>query len=334
MKAVRIGRYGGNEEVRLDEIDPPRAGPGEIVVDVHAAGVNPVDFKIRSGALKRVRKDTFPLALGSELSGVVRACGPGVDRFRVGDEVFARVGKEAMGAFAEEARLLAAHAAKKPARLTHVEAASLPLAGLTAYQMLVERGHLARGQRVLVHAASGGVGTLAIQIAHHLGAHVVGVASAKSHPFLRQLGADELIDRGSEAFETRTRDIDLVLDLVGGDTRKRSFAVMRRGGVIVSIAGLPTADYARTSGLPTPVVWIVTLAGLGTARRARARGVRHVFFMMRPDGEQLAALGSLVDAGALQPVIDRVFPLDDAAAALAYVETGAARGKVVLAVKR
>jgi alcohol dehydrogenase len=200
--------------------------------------------------------------------------------------------------------------------------------------MLVEHGHLLRGQRVLVHAASGGVGTLAIQIAHHLGAQVVGVASAKSHPFLRQLGADELIDRGSDAFEKRAHDVDLVLDLVGGKTLTRSFAVMRHGGIIVSIAGTPTPEYARQSGLPTPIVWILTLANLGTAWRGRARDVRHVFFMMRPDGKQLAALAALVDIGALKPVIDRVFPLDEAAAALAHVETGAARGKVVLEVKR
>jgi alcohol dehydrogenase len=160
------------------------------------------------------------------------------------------------------------------------------------------------------------------------------VASAKSHPFLRQLGAHQLIDRGSEAFEERARDVDLALDLVGGKTLTRSFAVMRRGGIIVSIAGMPTPEYARETGLPTPIVWVLTLANLGTARRAHARAVRHVFFMMRPDGQQLAALGGLVDAGALKPVIDRVFPLDEAGAALAHVETGAARGKVVLEVKR
>jgi NADPH:quinone reductase-like Zn-dependent oxidoreductase len=334
MKAIRIHRYGGNEVVRCDEIDAPTAGPGEVIIDVYAAGVNPVDFKIRNGELKRVRHDRFPLALGSELSGVVSACGAGVGNLRVGDEVFARVGKESMGAFAEQACVRAEHVAKKPARLSHVEAASLPLAGLTAYQALVEHGHLTRGQRVLVHAASGGVGTLAVQMAHHLGAHVIGVASAKSHPFLRTLGADELIDRGTEQFEARVHDVDLVLDLVGGKTLARSFAVMRRGGSIVSIAGTPTPEYARQAGLAKPIVWVLMLLNLRVARQAHARDVHHVFFMMRPDGAQLAALAALVDAGALAPVIDRVFPLADAAAALDHVESGGARGKVVLQVKR
>jgi len=333
MKAARAHGYGKNDVVRVEEAPRPSPGPKDLLVEVHAAGVNPVDYKIVRGGLKRIRKETFPLVLGSELSGVVVERGAEVKRFQVGDAVFARVQKDRTGTFAELALVAEEDAAKKPDGTTHVEAASIPLAGLTAWQGLTERGALAAGQTVLIHAAAGGVGVFATQLAKHLGARVIATASEKNRGFVTELGADEVIDYRTERFEERVHDCDLVFDTIGGDTFVRSLDVVRQGGRIVSIVGKPTGEFAREEGLGWPIPTILDLVNASTRRVLRRRGITHAFFMMRPDGEQLGTIGDLVAARKVRTVIDRVFPLDDVVRAFEHVEAGHTRGKVVIEVR-
>ena len=249
MKAAFIRRYGGNKVVELGELPAPQAGPGELLVEVHAASVNPVDFKIRDGMLKMIVPFGFPLILGNDLSGVVKAVGAGVTRFRPGDAVFARMDKRRIGAFAEFAVVAEADAAAKPANLSHIEAAAVPLAGLTAWQALFEIGGLKAGQKVLIHGGSGGVGSFAIQLARHAGATVATTVGARNAELARSLGADIVIDYKTQRFEDVVSDQDLVFDTQAGDIQHRSFAVLKRGGVLVSIAGKPDGRLVREFGL-------------------------------------------------------------------------------------
>lgn len=333
MKACFIRRYGPNNVVEVGDQPTPQPGAGQLLVKVHAAGVNPVDYKIRDGAMKLVVPLAMPLVLGSELSGVVHSVGPGVTRFREGDAVFARLALQRIGAFAEYALVDAEHAALKPARLSHVQAAAVPLAALTAWQALFERGGLQRGQTVLVHGGSGGVGSFAIQLAHHAGARVLATVGARNAELARRLGADVVIDYKAQRFEDVARDCDLVLDTQAGETRLRSFATLRRGGVLVSIAGMPDRAFAQAFGRNPMLGWLFHLMNRPSRARAGATGTRFEYLFMHPSGEQLAQLATLLESGALEPVIDRVFALDRAADALAYSATGRATGKVVIQVQ-
>lgn len=333
MKAAYIRRYGGNEAVELGELPAPQAGPGELLVEVHAASVNPVDFKIRSGMLKMIVPFGFPLILGNDLSGVVKAVGAGVTRFRPGDAVFARMDKQRIGAFAEFAVVAEADAAAKPANLTHVEAAAVPLAGLTAWQALFEIGGLKAGQKVLIHAGSGGVGTFAIQLARHAGATVATTVGARNAELARSLGADVVIDYKTQRFEDIVSGYDLVLDTQAGDIRHRSFAVLKRGGVLVSIAGTPDGRLIRQWGLNPLLGLLLDFLNRKTLRLAKKHGVRYEYLFMHPSGEQLAQIGRLLAEGNVKTIIDKVFPLEQVREALAYSEAGHATGKVVVEVK-
>jgi len=333
VRAAAIDRYGGNELVTVREFPAPSPGPGQVLVDVHAAGVNPVDFKIRGGKLKAVRKVTFPFILGNEVSGVVRALGTGAGRFKPGDEVFARLGKLDCGGFAEQVAVDEALLARKPARITHAEAAGLPLAGLTAWQALTDYAGLKAGESVLIHAGAGGVGSLAIQIAKHLGARVLTTASAGSRALVESLGADRVIDYRTERFEEVARGADVVFDTMGGETLERSFQAVKRGGRVVGINGLPDVPTARRMGMKGPAVAVLGLLGWPLQRRARRAGATYRYLFMEPSGPQLQHLAGLVESGALRPVMDRTFPLEQARDALAHVEAGKAHGKVVLAVR-
>ncbi|HVE87394.1 MAG TPA: NADP-dependent oxidoreductase [Myxococcales bacterium] len=333
MKAAAIDRYGGNEVVVVRDVPAPSPGPGQVLVTVHAAGVNPVDFKIRGGKLRAVRKVKFPFILGNEVSGVVSGLGPGADRFKPGDEVFARLSKLDCGGFAEQVAVDQELLARKPARLSHPEAAGLPLAGLTAWQALVDIAGLKGGESVLIHAGAGGVGSLAIQIARHLGAKVFTTASSGSRALVESLGASRVIDYRTERFEEVARGADVVFDTMGGETLERSFLAVKRGGRVVSINGRPDVPTARELGLPGPMVAVLGLLGIPLARRARRAGAMYRYLFMHPDGAQLQHLADLVESGALRPVMDRTFPLDQTADALAYVEAGKAHGKVVLTVR-
>jgi NADPH:quinone reductase-like Zn-dependent oxidoreductase len=332
MRALVLSRYGGPECTALIDVPLRSPRPGQILVRVHAAGLNPVDFKTRAGALNIIHRYPLPIVMGNELSGVIEDVGPGVTRFAEGDRVFARVAKEAMGAFAEYAVALEDHAARMPASLDFTAAAAVPLAALTALQALRDELHLGTGQRVFIPGGAGGVGTFAIQIAKHLGAYVATTASPRGEALVRRLGADLVIDYTRERFEEKLSGYDCAFDLIGGDTLARLWSVLKPGGRVVSIAGLPepvTAqkDLGRGFGLAA-LFWV---ASLTTRVLAARHGCTYRYLFMHPSGADLAYLASLIDANKLEVVIDRVFPFAEAKEAMAYLETGRVKGKVVLA---
>lgn len=332
MQAALIDRYGDNSRVRLGDVPMPVVGHDDLLVKVHAASVNPVDTKIRDGKLKVLIKYRMPLVLGNDLAGTVTAVGGGVTRFKVGDTIFARLDKHRIGAFAEYAVVREAVAAPKPANLTFEEAASLPLVGLTAWQALIDLGRLQTGQKVLIHAGSGGVGTFAIQLARHLGAEVYTTVGQRNVELVKQLGAAVAIDYRSERFEDVAQDFDVVLETLGGELLLRSLRCVKPGGVVVSIGNTPTAAFAREWGLNPPLVFVIGLMSRKAMAVARNRGVRYEYLFMRADGGQLRQIASLVEDGTIRPVIDRVLPLSAVRDALAYSESGRATGKVVLRV--
>lgn len=330
MRALAIRRYRAPMEVM--ELPRPEPGPGELLVRVRAAGVNPIDYKIRDGAVKVLLPFSFPLILGTDLAGDVQAIGPGVTRFELGDAVYSRLDNDRIGAFAEYAVVRESAAAKKPPSLDYVQAAALPLVGLTAWQALIDLARLQSGQKVLIHAGSGGVGTFAIQLAKHLGAQVATTASAKNHALMKVLGADEVIDYKAMPFEEVARNQDVVLDTQAGDTLLRSFEAVKPGGIVVTIGGRPDGKFARAWGLPSPLVWILGFLNRKVDRLARLKKVRFEYLFMHASGEQLEKIGALVDQGLVKPILDRTYPLGAAAEAISYVESGRAVGKVVIRV--
>jgi NADPH:quinone reductase-like Zn-dependent oxidoreductase len=332
MRALVLSRYGGPEHTALTDVPQPSPRANELLVHVHAAGLNPVDFKTRMGKLKIIRNYPLPIVMGNELSGVVEDVGPGVQRFVKGERVFARVDRDAMGAFAEYAVVDENYAARMPARLDFASAAAVPLAALTALQALRDELHLIAGEHVFIPGGAGGVGTFAIQIAKHLGALVATTASPRGEALVKRLGADLVIDYKRERFEDKLSGYDCAFDLLGGDTLARLWSVLKPGGRVVSIAGVPepvTArrDLERGSGLAA-LFW---LASLTTRLRAARHGASYRYLFMHPSGADLAYLASLIDDKILEVVIDRVFPFAQAKEAMAYLETGRAKGKVVLA---
>ena len=330
MRALAIRRYKGPME--LIELPRPEPGPGDLLVRVRAASVNPLDFKIRDGAVKLLLPYSFPLILGNDLAGDVIAVGAGVTRFQVGDAIYSRLDKDRIGAIAEYALVHEHAAARMPASLDYVQAASLPLVGLTGWQALIEIAQLRAGQKVLIQAGSGGVGTFAIQLAKHLGAEVATTASASNHALVKSLGADVAIDYKTTRFEDVARDQDVVFDTQGGETLLRSFAAVKPGGVVVTVGGMPDGKLARAWGLALPLVWLLELLHHKIDRAARSKGARSEYLFMRASGEQLEKIGALVDQGAIKPIVDEVFPLSAAAEAIAYVESGRTVGKVVIRV--
>jgi len=330
MKAFAIDSYGGPEVVRARDLPEPEPGANDLVVDVRAASVNPVDFKIRSGRMKTLVKDRFPLVLGCDCSGRVVRVGAAVTKFAVGDEVFARLRLDRIGAFAERTLVDEALAVKKPAALSHAEAASIPLVGLTSWQALVEIGKVRPGDRVLVHAGAGGVGTFAIQLARHLGATVVTTASAKNRDLLIRLGATEVVDYKSVRFEEVVAPCDVVFDTQGGDTLERSFEVVKPGGIVVTIGGNPDAKFAKAWGLNPLLVLALRFMMRKVTRLAREKRVTFEYLLMRPEGEQLAAIAALLEARTIQPVLARTVAFEETPEAIAIVEAGHSVGKVVV----
>ncbi|MEU4642298.1 NADP-dependent oxidoreductase [Micromonospora sp. NPDC023814] len=310
--------------------DPP-VGDNDVLVRIHAASVNPLDLKTRAGDLKVILPYRAPFVLGNDLAGTIVAVGSRVTRFAAGDEVYARPDQNRIGAFAELIAMDQDDVAAKPATITTEEAASLPLVGLTAWQALVERANLRPGQKVLIHAGAGGVGTIAIQLAKHLGAQVATTASSSKLDLVKSLGADIVIDYKKQAFETVVRDYDVVLDTVGGETLEKSLKVLKPGGIVVSVAGPPDPTFAKELGA-NPVVRLAMAAlSFRIRRRARRHQVRYSFLFMKASGDQLREISSLVDAGTIRPIVDRVFDFEATREALAYVEEGRAKaGKVVV----
>jgi NADPH:quinone reductase-like Zn-dependent oxidoreductase len=308
MKAVCIYSYGGPGVLVYNDAPVPRPQKGEVLVRVHAAGINPVDWKIREGHLKEMLHHTLPLVLGWDMSGVVEVVGSGVIRMKVGDEVFSHPDISRDGAYAEFIVIKESEVALKPKSIDYIHAAALPLAGLTAWQTLFDAGGLKAGQRVLIHAAAGGVGHLAVQLAKEKGAQVIGTASARNHDFLRKLGAEQIIDYKTVRFEEAVQPVDVVIDTMGGEIQERSWKVLKRGGVLVSIVSPPSAEIAT------------------------AHGVRQAFVLTQPNAGQLAEIAKLVDADKLKAIVETIMPLSDATRAQEVSERGHTRGKIVLRV--
>jgi alcohol dehydrogenase len=301
-----------------------------VLVEIHAASINPLDAKIRDGKVKPILPYRLPLILGNDLAGVVVRVGSAVRRFKPGDAVYARPDQDRIGTFAELISIKQDHVALKPTGLTMEEAASLPLVALTAWQALVERANLKPGQKVLIHAGSGGLGSIAIQLAKHLGAAVATTTSTANVESVKRLGADIVIDYRSTDFEAILSDYDVVLDTLGGDTLKKSFGVLKRGGKLISVAGPPDPAFAKSAGLNPILRQAIRLLSYPTRRTAQRRGVSYSFLWMKANGDQLAEIALLVDSGIIRPVIDRVFPFESTKEALAYVDQGRAKGKVVV----
>jgi NADPH:quinone reductase-like Zn-dependent oxidoreductase len=333
MKAFIIDRYGSNAGLRFAEVPAPPLGPNDVLVEVHAAGVNPLDSKIRDGEFKLILPYRLPLILGNDVAGVVVAVGRNVRAFKPGDEVYARPDKDRIGAFAEFIAIDEADVALKPKNLTMEEAASVPLVGLTAWQALIERAKLKKGQKVLIHAGSGGVGTIAIQLAKHLGATVATTTSAANSDLVKKLGADAVIDYKKDEFEKVLSGYDAVLNSLGKDTLEKSLMVLKPGGKLISISGPPDAEFAREIGSSWPMQQVMRLLSFGIRKKARRHGVTYSFLFMRASGEQLSKITALIEAGTIHPVMDRVFPFEATNEALAYIETGRSKGKVVVKLK-
>ena len=333
MKAFTIDKYGSNDNVRAVQVPDPQLRDDDVLVEIHAASINPLDARIRDGKVKPILPYRLPLILGNDLAGVVVRVGSAVRRFQPGDQVYARPEQDRIGTFAELISINQNDVALKPARLTMQEAASLPLVALTAWQALVERADLRRGQKVLIHAGSGGLGSIAIQLAKHLGATVATTTSTENVDWVRALGADIVIDYRLSNFETVVRDYDVVLDTLGGDTLKKSFGVLKRGGKLISVAGPPDAEFAKTAGLNPILRRVIALLCYPTRRTAKRHGVSYSFLWMKANGHQLAEIASLADSGIIHPVIDRVFPFQSTKEALAYVDQGRAKGKVIITMR-
>jgi NADPH:quinone reductase-like Zn-dependent oxidoreductase len=331
MRAMTIRAYGDPGVLHEEEVPKPSPGERDLLVRVHAAAVNPVDWKIRSGGQRNIIHYRFPWILGLDVSGVVEAVGPRVTGFSVGDEVWSSPTHRRPGSYAEYTCIDEREAARKPKNLGHVEAASIPLVGLTAYQCLVEKGKLRSGQTVLVHAGSGGVGAFAVQLAKHLGATVITTCSAKNADFVRELGADRVVDYTKESFGDVVHDVDLVLDSLGEPAFEGNLRAVRRGGRISNI----TVDLSRHVERYGPFLSVFTVAGRMIAMHVVPfvkKGVRFRHVIKRSDGAQLAEIATLVEQGAIRPTIDRVLPLAQAAEAHRLSETHHARGKIVLEV--
>lgn len=309
MRAIRIHNYGGPEVLQYEDAPRPEPQADEVLIRVHAAGVNPIDWKVREGHMKEFWPHKFPLILGWDLSGVVEELGRGVSRIKIGDKVYSVPDPTRNGAYAEYIVVRESELALKPNSLHHIRAAAVPLAALTAWQALFDTAQLQPEQRVLIHGAAGGVGHFAVQLAKWKGAHVIGTASAKNHQMLYELGADELIDYTQQRFEDVARNIDVVLDTIGDETQERSWSVLKNGGILVSLVQPPSEN------------------------KAKKLGVRAAIIGGQPNGAQLAEIAKIIDAGKLVPVIDRILPLSETRRAHELSQSGHTHGKIVLRVR-
>ena len=333
MKAFVLDRYGKQESMRLGDMPKPLLGDDDVLVEVHAAGVNLLDSKLKSGEFKLLLPYRMPLVLGHDVAGVVVQVGSRVRQFKIGDEVYARAPDHRIGTFAEFIAVNENDVAPKPGNISMEEAASIPLVGLTAWQALIERAHLKKGQKVFIQAGSGGVGTFAIQLARHIGATVATTTSSANAGLVKSLGADVAIDYRKDDFEKVLQHYDLVLHSQDAVALEKSLRVLKPGGALVSISGPPDPAFAKGIGAPWFVRLIVRLLSAGVRRRAAGRDLRYSFLFMRASGPQLREITRLVEAGIIRPVMDRVFPFESTNEALAYVEAGRAKGKVVVKIK-
>lgn len=333
MKAFVIDRYGKKRPMRLGDMPEPGLRDDDVLIEVHAAGLNVLDSKIKSGALTLILPYRTPLVLGHDVAGVVTRVGSRVRQFNVGDEVYARARDHRIGTLAQFIAVNENDAAPKPVNISMEEAASIPLVGLTAWQALVERANLKRGQKVFIQAGSGGVGTFAIQLARHLGATVATTTSSANTGLVKSLGANVVIDYRKDDFEKVLQNYDVVLHSQGAAALEKSLRVLKPGGTLVSISSPPDPAFAEGIGAPWFVRLIVRLLSAGVRRKAARRDLAYAFLFMQANGHQLREITRLVEAGAIRPVLDRVFPFGSANEALTYVEAGHAKGKVVVKIR-
>lgn len=330
MKAFILNKYGKKEKLQLTEVATPNVADNDILVQVHAASVNLLDSKIRNGKFKIILPYKTPFTLGHDVSGVVTKIGTKVSKFKVGDEIYARVSDYRIGSFAEYISVNENDAAIKPKNLSMEEAASIPLVGLTVWQALIEKANLKKGQKVFIQAGSGGVGTFAIQLAKHLGATVATTTSAANTDWVKRLGADIIIDYRKENFETILKDYDVVLNSQDTKALHNSLKVLKPGGTVISISGPADPEFGVQINANFFVRILLKLLSAGIRKQAKRLGVNFSFLFMKAHGDQLRQITSLIEFGAIKPVIDKVFPFEQTNEAMAYVETGRAKGKVVI----
>ncbi|MGG0304177.1 NADP-dependent oxidoreductase [Bacillus albus] len=332
MKAMIIDKY-GKVPMLMAEVPTPEINEYEVLAEIHAASINPIDFKIRDGKVKMLLKYEMPLILGNDFSGVIVKVGSKVTHFKVGDEIYARPRKNKIGTFAEYIAIHEDDVALKPKNLSFEEAASIPLVGLTSYQALHDIMHLRKGQKILIHAGSGGVGTFAIQLAKIMGAIVTTTASEAGADLVKSLGADEIINYKTEKFEEILKDYDAIFDTIGGTTLEKSFDIIKSGGNIVSVSGMPNARFGKEFGSGFFKTLLFSLASRKLTALEKKHNAQYSFLFMKPSGDQLRTIANYIEDGEIKPVIDRVFPFEDAQKAMEYSEAGRAKGKIIVKIK-
>ena len=333
MKAFTLQRYSKTDKLELVEFPKPNIKENEVLVEIHSASVNQLDSKLKSGEFKLLLPYKFPLILGHDVAGIVVEVGSEVKNFKVGDEVFSRVPDFHIGAFAEYIAIDESFVAPKPKNISLEEAASIPLVGLTVWQAFVEKAKLKKGQKVFIQAGSGGVGTFAIQLAKHLGAFVATTTSEKNFELVKQLGADVVIDYKTQDFENILKDYDLVLNSQDQKTLEKSFRILKQGGKVISISGPPDVDFAKEIGLNFFLRTVMFLLSFKTKKLAKKQNVDYSFLFMLANGKQLTEISKLIESGIIKPIIDKIFPFEQTNDAIKYVESGRAKGKVIIKIK-
>ena len=328
MKAAYITRYGNINDVQIDEQPKPSLTENAVLVKVHAASINPLDLRVLEGEFKAILPVRFPFILGNDFAGTVVEVGSKVSQFKVGDEVYAKT--DLNGAFAEYTVVQQSSLALKPQNISMEQAAALPLVGLTSWQALVEIAKVKAGQKVLIHAGSGGVGSIAIQLAKHLGATVATTTSEKNIPWVKALGADTIIDYKTMDFEQELKDYDVVLDTQGGKTLEKSLNVLKRGGRLISISGPPDKNFAEAIKANWFLKCVIPLLSWSIRHKAKKRDISYSFLFMQPNGQQLSEISKLVESGKINPVVDKTYTFSEIKDAFHYVNTGRAKGKIVL----
>ncbi|MEK4865999.1 NADP-dependent oxidoreductase [Bacillus sp. FSL E2-8895] len=332
MRAMVIDKY-GKVPMRMTEMPTPEINEYEVLAEIHAASINPIDFKIRDGKVKLLLKYKMPLILGNDFSGVIVKVGTKVTQFKVGDEIYARPRKDKIGTFAEYIAIHEDDIALKPKNLTFEEAASIPLVGLTSYQALHDIMQLQKGQKILIHAGSGGVGTFAIQLAKIMGATVATTASEAGENLVKSLGADEIINYKKEKFEDILKNYDAVFDTLGGTTLEKSFDIIKSEGNIVSVSGMPNARFGKEFGSGFFKTLLFSLASKKLTALEKKHNAQYSFLFMKPSRDQLRIIAKYIESGQIKPIIDRIFPFEDTQKAMEYSESGRAKGKIIVKIK-
>ncbi|MXO04459.1 NADP-dependent oxidoreductase [Flavobacterium sp. HBTb2-11-1] len=333
MKAYILPKYGKAEKLLLSDVKIPEIGDYEVLVEIHAASINQLDLKIKNGDFKLILPYQLPLILGHDIAGIVVETGSKISRFKIGDQIYGRAADFHIGSFAEYIAVNENDMALKPKNISMEQAASIPLVGLTVWQAFAEKAKLGKGQKVFIQAGSGGVGTIAIQLAKHLGTFVATTASEKNFDMMKDLGADIVIDYKKDNFENILKDYDLVLNSQDVKTLEKSLTILKPGGSIISISGPPTPEFAKSIGASAIISFILWLTSMKIRNRAKNLNINYSFLFMKANGRQLEQIGNLLESKAIKPVVDKVFSFEQTNDAFEYMEKGHAKGKVVVKIK-